>query len=384
MPQAGQLMKQGKKTAKTGVGLRPQPTPNVIHAANMTELWEQANDSIIWARTKDLSYWSSLDSMISDCMGLADTAEFQLDIGKDLWVTPTRWTTLTNQYVDPEKLFIWLEKVKEISTYNRGITAMDMQAVKHQVVKSNRRASRRKHGGCMRMITYRAFPQPTVTLFSRTSYLGYIGGLDMLLAHKLIELACDMIGAEGLHPRDFQFRWVCDTWQFHGFKSIAYLFSTGQQAFMSMSEKKWSSLVGKSFRGHRIYPLEEMPTWRLIRYWWARIQKQDDEEKPYALMRYGAEKRIRRRFHAQTGVDQTPYLVGGEDDRGWHGEENEYKPLSTPMEMITLDRMLYKTPESRAILRKQRLEKAQKFAEDLEDMLFSDDADFAPLDDLLE
>lgn len=363
-PKTGDLMKQGGK--KTGVGLRPQPTPNVVHAPTMTDLWEQANDSIIWARREDLAYWSSLDSMISDCMGLADQATFDLDIGRDLWVTPSRWNTLVRQYVDPERLYNWLGAIKEISTYNRGITAMNMQDVQRTVVKSNARANRRKHGGCMRMVTYRAFPQPTVTLFSRTSYLGYIGGLDMLLAYKLVELACDMIG-EGLKPEQFQFRWVCDTWQFHGFKSLAYLFATKQHPFMRMSEAKWASLVGKSFRGHEIYPLEEMPTWQLIRYWWARIQKQDDEEKPYTLMRYGAEKRIRRRYHAQTGVDQTPYLVDGDDDRGYHKGEKAYKPLSTPIELITLDKMLYKSPESRALLRKQKLEKTQKLIERLFD-----------------
>lgn len=358
------LMKQGTRTSKQGVGLRPQPVPNVVHGENMTELWTKANDSIIWARAEDLSYWSSLDSMISDCIGLANSAEFNLDIGKDLWVTPSRWNTLTRQYVDPERLFNWLEAVKDISTYNRGITAMDMQSVQRTVVKSNARANRRKHGGCMRMITYRAFPQPTVTLFSRTSYLGYIGGLDMLLAHKLIEQACDMIG-EGLHPRDFQFRWVCDTWQFHGFKSLAYLFSTGQDRFMKWDEETWARNVGKKWRGHEIYPLEEMPTWRLIRYWWERIQKQDRDQKPYTLMRYGAEKRIRRRYHAQTGIDQTPFLVDGIDDRGHHKGEKEYGVLSTPMELITLDKMLYKTPESRAKLRKQKLEKVANLIEKL-------------------
>lgn len=355
------LMPTNREGKKSGVGLRPNPEGNIIRADNMTELWERANDSIIWAHEEDLSYWSSLDSMISDCMGIADHATYDIDIGKDLWVTPMRWTTLCNQYVDPEKLFKWLESVKTISTYNRGIAAMDMQSVKHQVVTSNARASRRKHGGCMRMVTYRAFPQPTVTLFSRTSYLGYIGGLDMLLAYKLVEQACDMI-QDGLKPEQFQFRWVCDTWQFHGFKSLAYLFSTGQDKFMRVSEKGWAKNVGRTFRGHEIRPLDEMPTWRLIRYWWARIQSQDDEGKLYQDMKYGAEKRIRRRYHAQTGVDQTDFLTEG---------EKAYAPLTTPVELITLDKMLYKTPESRAILKRKRLENQQK----LIDKLFSDEGD---------
>lgn len=353
---APKLMKQGE-TRKSGVGLRPNPEGNIIRAANMTQLWESANDAIIWAPSENLSYWSSLDAMISDCMGIADKATFDLDIGRDLWVTPSRWNTLCRQYVDPERLFTWLEKIKDVSTYKRGIVAMDMNVVVPTVVKSNIRASRRKGGGCMRMVTYRAYPQPTVTLFSRTSYLGYIGGLDMLLAYKLIEQACDMIG-DGLHPSQFQFRWVCDTWQFHGFKSLAYLFATGQDKFMRISEEKWETLVGKQFRGHTILPLENMPTWRLIRYWWARIQKQDDDGKRYDEMKYGAEIRIRRRYHAQTEQDVSRFVSD---------KYKEYAPLTTPIELITLDKMLYATPESRAKLKKQKVEKVKTLISHLEE-----------------
>jgi hypothetical protein len=346
---------------------------NVVEAKTMTELWNRANDSIIWADADDLAYASSLDSMITDCMGIARKATFDINIGSDLWVTPMRWNTLIRQYVDPDRLFQWLENVKDISTYKRGITALDMNPVKHQVVKSNARASRRKHGGCMRMVTYRAFPQPTLTLFSRTSYLGYIGGLDMLCAYKLIEQACDMIG-DGLKPEQFQFTWVCDTWQFHGFKSMAYIFASGQDKFMRMSEERWERNVGRTLLingvKRKLKPLDNYPTWKLIRYWWKRLAKQDAEGKLYEDMKYGAEKRIRRRFHAQTGIDQTSFL--GDTHKA-------YPPLSTPIELITLDRMLYKTPESRAVIRKQKLEKANK----LIDLLFSDDdLDILLLDNL--
>jgi hypothetical protein len=305
-------------------------------------------------------------------MGIARKAVFDIDIGADLWVTPSRWNTLIRQYVDPDRLFTWLERVKETSTYNRGIVAMDMNPVKHQVVKSNARASRRKGGGCMRMITYRAFPQPTVTLFSRTSYLGYIGGLDMLCGYKLIETACDMIG-EGLKPEQFQFVWMCDTWQFHGFKSMAYIIASGQQQFMTCSDETWNRNVGKGITVNgvvrQLKPIDQMPTWKLIRYWYKRIAKQDAEGKLYSEMKYGAEKRIRRRYHAATGVDQGLYLNG----------EKEYAPLTTPIELITLDRMLYKTPESRAVIRKQKLEKAEKLIHTLFD---DEDADILMLDQL--
>lgn len=346
-------------------GTGGQTQPYVHIADNMTGLWNALNDGLLWSTHDDLAYYSQLDAMVGDGLGIARDATFDIDIGRDLWVTPTRWSTLIRQYVDPERLFVWLEQIKDISTYNRGITAMDMQSVKATVVKSNARANRRKHGGCMRMATYRAFPQPTVTLYSRTSYLGYVGGLDMLLAHKLIELAADMIG-DGLKVEDFQFRWHCEVFQFHGFKSTAYLFASGQDKFVRMSDKQWESIVGKKFRGRTILPLDAYPTWKLLRYWWKRMARHDENGLLYQDMKYGAEKRIRRRWHAQTGMDQTPYL----------GDEREYLPLTTPIELITLDRMLYKTPESRAVMRKQKAEKTQK----LIDSLFEDgETDFFDL-----
>lgn len=300
--------------------------PNLVVAPTMDDLWVKANDTIIWGTRDDLSYFSSLDAMVSDCMGVAESATYSLDMGVDLWLTPVRWTMLIRQYLDPDALDKFSSQVAEVG-HDRGIVAMDMQGVEKTVVASNARASRRKHGGCMRMVTYRAFPQPTVTLFSRTSYLGYIGGLDMLCAYKLIELACDSLD-DGTTPDDFKFVWMCDTWQFHGFKSFAYIFESGQDKYLRLSDKSWERHIGDTYTVNgvkrTILPLAELPTWKLLRYWWKRIEKQDREGKLYGDMKYGAEKRIRRRIHSQTGIDQSPYL----------GKENAYRALSTPIDKV--------------------------------------------------
>lgn len=338
-------------------GTGGQTKPFFVRADDMTELWFKLNNKLLWSKEEDVAYFSSLDTMVGDGLGIADSAEYKLDIGQDIWVTPNRWNTLIKQYLDPERLFAWLEGVKDISTYNRGITALDMNEVKRTVVAANARANRRKYGGCMRMLTYRAFPRPTVTLYSRTSYLGYIGALDMLLAHKVIELAADMIG-EGLKVSDFQFRWHCEVFQLHGFKSAAFVFASGQDHLLS---EPWPT--------KKYGPLEQYVTWTLMRNWWKRMMKHDANGLKYNEMKYSAEKRIRRRWHAQTGIDQTPFLSG----------EKAYMPLSTPIELITLDRMLYKTPESRAIIKKQKREKAEK----LITSLFEDD-DLDGIVDLVE
>lgn len=205
------------------------------------------------------------------------------------------------------------------------------------------------------MITYRAFPQPTVTLYSRTSYLGYIGGLDMLLGHKLVGMAADMIG-EGLAVEDFRFRWHIEVAQFHGFKSMSYLFASGQDKFMRVKEWPVGKIIRHPVDGRKyeLPELADLPTWKLVRGWWKRLHGQDLDGKPYEEMRYGAEKRIRRRYHAQQGVDQTPFLT----------REKAYPPLSTPMSEITLDK-LYKSPESRAVVKKMKREKSESLVKAL-------------------
>jgi hypothetical protein len=88
----------------------------------------------------------------------------------------------------------------------------------------------------------------------------------MLLAYKLIEQACDMIG-EGLRPDQFMFTWMCDTWQFHGFKSLAYLFASNQDKFMRISDKKWDENVGRTFEingiKRELRPIDEL----FVSYW---------------------------------------------------------------------------------------------------------------------
>jgi len=154
----------------------------------------------------------------------------------------------------------------------------------------------------------------------------------MLCAYKLIELACDSLD-DGTKPEDFQFVWMCDTWQFHGFKSFAYIFETGQDKLLKIPDDKWAELVGRTFTingvQRELLPLDELPTWKLLRYWWKRIAKQDREGKAYNDMKYGAEKRIRRRIHSQTGIDQTPYLT----------KEKAYPVLSTPIEKVNFSNL---------------------------------------------
>lgn len=294
--------------------------PTIIEVDNMDTLWYEANDTILWAGKDELAYYSKLDTMQEDCLYTAESCRYSLNMGEQLWLTPTRWTTLIRQYVNPNNLMLFLDQIKEIAMKGRGIVAMDFQSVKATVVDGSPKASRRKHGGCMRMIVYRNLPQPTLSLYSRTSYLGYIGGLDMMLAHKIAE---QIAIVKGLSVDDIRFRWHIEMAQFHGFKSMSYILtSTKQNAYaLQCSDAKFQKHFG---------PIKDLPTWDLVRYWWKRLMKKDEIGETYDDMKYGAEIRIRRRYHGHFGIEG----FGGEKTRS-------SERLSTPINKLNLDKVMF-------------------------------------------
>jgi hypothetical protein len=281
---------------------------NVVDALDMDDLWRQANDRLLWAEWDDLDLISSLDTMMTDCVAHAESMSYSLNMGRDIWLTPVRWTTMVRQYIDPQNLEVWLEDIARMGHKGRGINAMNMKGVGATTVDANARASRRKWGGCMRMATYRTFPRPTISLYSRTSYLGYIGALDLMIARKLAELASEIIDVP---VEDFSFTWHCDAWQFHGFKSMAYIFATDQEEYLG---------------GYRPKLEHRYPTWKLVRNWYQRIHRQDEEGLLYGDMKYSAEKRIRRRMHAVTGAG----------DEFTDDKHKEYGPLDVPIETLSI------------------------------------------------
>jgi hypothetical protein len=295
-------------------------SPTVVHSPDMDELWLDVNDKILWATKDELAYHSSLDTMMEDCIFLADSCEYSLNMGEELWLTPTRWTTLINQYIDPRNLMLFLDAVKAMGRKGRGIAAMDMKGVKATVVDDNPRANRRKFGGCMRMLVYRNFPHPTISLYSRTSYLGYIGGLDMMVAHKIAE---QIAIVKNIPLNEIRFRWHVEMAQFHGFKSMSFIFTSSEENVhaLTCSDKAFVKEYGEP---------EEFPTWKLVRYWYKRIKKKDKAGESYDDMKYGAEIRIRRRMHAFLGV------------KGFGGVKNkEAEPLDVPIERLTLDKVMF-------------------------------------------
>lgn len=131
--------------------------------------------------------------------------------------------------------------------------------------------------------------QPTLSLHSRVSYIAYIGGLDLALCHIM---AREIGERTGHKPSDFAFRWHVGSLQFHGFKSIPYLFRFGLDDQLRYDTGQ--------------YPSRDHPTLKLVRRWWGVMVDEYERGVPLDEQKYGPLRRIRRRYQEYTEGKSLP------------------------------------------------------------------------------
>ena len=192
------------------------------HASTMTELYHELTDSLIHGTDETLDIISTVDVQIHDIIAEADSMEWEFDF-KDAWLTKSRWSMMVRQYLDPEDLEAWIGRVtSRIGTKGRGIAVLRTKIVKPRGGKATGHTNKetRAWGSCMLNISYKALPVPQITLYSRTSYLGYIGALDLSVAWVVGKYLAQELG---LPLNKIKFVWVNQAIQWHNFKSLAYM-----------------------------------------------------------------------------------------------------------------------------------------------------------------
>ena len=223
--------------------------------------------------------------------------EWEFDL-KDAWITKQRWSMMVRQYIDPVQLRAWVNRITEkIGSTNRGVAAFRTNIVKPRggAASGATNQESRVWGSCMLNITYKAIPQPQITLFSRTSYLGYIGALDVSVAWMVGRYLAKELGIE---LKDMKFVWVNQAIQWHNFKSLAYLLNHPNDAkrthFRRLMIEPSSELNVAEKRELLTYP-----ALRLSRKWLQKVIKDDNEGKHYGDFSYNTLRRIVRRFHTE-------------------------------------------------------------------------------------
>lgn len=303
-------------------------------APTMTELHTAICDSLAYGPMDEMDMVTSVDVQKHNVVAVAESMEWDFDL-RDLWLTRSRWTTMIRQYINPVALETWLNSCEaKLVGRKRGVSVMRTNEVaQRSSPKKGDSGTRvwRAWGSCMLSIGYRAMPRPQITLHSRTSYLGYIGALDLSVAYVCARQLAERVG---LNVEDIQFVWHLEAAQFHGFKSLAYLLDDDErrEEFMDIEVGDGSSAADKKLR-------RETPSLYISRKWMNSFQKEDAQGLRYGDMNFGQTRRIRKRYHTEVlGYDYgEPFEGGGHNS---NSQNKRFRPLpSCPVDTLTFDQL---------------------------------------------
>lgn len=307
----------------------------------MTELHDAMTRSLIEATADELDVISSVDVQIHNVVAQADSMDWDFDM-KDMWLTKSRWSMMVNQYLDPAEVTAWVNQItSKIGTKGRGIAVMRTKTVAARggAATGHTNKETRRWGSCMLAVSYKAIPEPQVTLYSRTSYLGYIGALDLTVAWMLGKTLADAMGVD---VKTFRFVWMNEAIQWHNFKSLAYCLNHPDPK----RRKKYRRILmkkPKKLNEDELLALDMSPALRLSKKWLAKVIQEDKDGLTYGDMTYNTYRRIRRRWHTEVlGYDKA------QEFEGWSyyksgpkaGEQKEYFKAYRPLPSVpahTLD-----------------------------------------------
>lgn len=303
-------------------------------SGTLTDLHTNICDSLAYGSMDEMDMVTSVDVQKHNVMAVAESMDWDFDL-RDLWLTRSRWTTMIRQYINPVALETWLNSVEaKMQGRKRGVSVMRTNEVqKRSSPKKGDSGTRvwRAWGSCMLAIGYRAMPRPQITLHSRTSYLGYIGALDLSVAYVCARLIAERVG---LSVENIQFVWHLEAAQFHGFKSLAYLLADDERRgdFMAIEVGDGSSPEDKAFR-------RETPSLYISRKWMNSFEREDEKGLRYGDMNFGQTRRIRKRYHTEVlGYDYGEPFEGG--GHASNSQNKRFKPLpSCPASTLNFDQL---------------------------------------------
>lgn len=264
------------------VELDPRPS----HFEDMTSLWHDTVHSMLFGTIEGggIDYVANIDVIRYGNRLVADSMDYDFDLGLDLWLNRSRWTVLCRQYLDLAEVQRFLAHAEKIGNKEgkRGvITNMFCRDVQ-------REAKKHRWGNCMMAFTYRGHrtQQPTLTLHSRVSYIAYIGGADLAVAHVLARYISKRIRVP---VSEFRFEWAIDALQLHAFKSLPMLYKQNYIEDFSNTSLR-----------------QEYPAFKIIGRWWDQIVKSTESGESLDSIKYGPLRRVTRRYREYIAGDFLP------------------------------------------------------------------------------
>lgn len=211
----------------------------------------------------------------------ASTTNYELDL-YDTWLTLGRWNTLTRQYINGDSLEIWLDMIenKMKTKSSHGVAFMRTNTVKPRKIEQGPGHTTRRWGSCMIGFSFRRFPTPTLTMHSRSTYIGYIGRLDLGVASKLAGMIAERLGLE---KDEIAFTWYLEQATLHPIRSLPWWFATPEAhaqlrdpkvtSFAATGSRKMLKKFIEQDKAGMIYGDESYRTYRNGRQKWHQAQK---------------------------------------------------------------------------------------------------------------
>lgn len=294
----------------------------------MTSLHEKLCQTLVHSPPEKLDVISSVDVQIHDVMAEAMTMDWEFNL-KTMWLTPARWTTMVRQYLDPVEMEKFLEKITAyMGPKGRGICALRTNVVSPRGGTTNKQT--RRWGSCMLAITYKSVPAPQITLYSRTSYLGYLGAMDMTVAWMVGKYVARELN---LDMGEMRFVWHNEAMQFHNFKSLAYLFNARDPARAERYKRCLTWPKEELDRDDQLW-IVKSPALQLSRNWMRKLVLEDEANKHLGMMSYNTYRRIRRRYHTEVmGEEYAKRYEGWSVHKSGEkmGENKEYFKMYNPL-----------------------------------------------------
>jgi hypothetical protein len=255
---------------------------------DLTSLWHRAARTMLTAGpigSDGILDWKGSSETYSYSNVLkADSMAYRFDVGRDLSLNRSRFTTLQRAYLNPQDLDNFLDRVEVIGrrTASRGV--LTTMVVRQKEGSKGRYAN----GPCIIGYGWRGGhrgPPPTLVLHSRTSYLTYMGGMDLALCRVLAVVIAERLE---IPVEDIRFEWFSEALMTHNYKQIP----------MSMVHHR--DLIGK----RKTYPSSQHPSLKLLRREFDIMVSRLDE--PLELEKWGARRRVHRRYREFLAGDGPP------------------------------------------------------------------------------
>ena len=322
-----------------------------FYGKDMIQLHDRLAEGLILGTPDELDVISAVDTHQHMVVAEAESMNWDFDL-KSSWLTKQRWSMLVRQYIDPIELEQWIGKITaKIGTKNRGIAVLRTRVVKPRGGEATGHTNKesRSWGSCMLTFSYKALPQPHITMHSRTSYLGYLGALDMSVGWMVAKYLAKELG---IPVETMSFTWVNEATQWHYFKSLSYMLSNPDEEKREHYTRLLTLPSADLTRAEKRMILDH-PSILGSRKWLRKSIQADEAGRTYGDMTYNTFRRVIRRFHTETyGYEYAQQFEGWQYYKKGpqKGEQQSFQKAYAPLPSLlvsTLDLSAIGMPANR-------------------------------------